>query len=210
MTDQTIETASQFRQKLEQRKGSRAQVELDLKRTEKELEELRLQSIYCEEAQITIQNVAQLTQKELEYHLSELGTLALASVFDDPFKLDFDFVLRRGRTEADISFSKGKYKIPPLSLGCGGEVDLTAFALRPSMWSLAPRRTSSVLFLDEPLKWLKGGNLPVLGAKVIKEVSESDLHLQIIMVSHITEQIEYADRRINFYMRDGISQIRIN
>ena len=194
-----MKTPQEFRREFERQRGRKDQVSADLAKSDANCVELRLQSIYCEEAQTIIQNVAQLTQSKLEYHVSELGTLALASVFNDPFRLKVDFVLRRNRTEADIWFvSAAGHKVPPYSLGCGGEIDMASFALRPSIWSLSPVRTASVLFLDEPLKWLKGENLPELGAAVIKEVSVK-LGLQMILISHIPEQVEHADRKI--YMK---------
>ena len=199
-----MKTPQDFRRELERQKGRRDQIVASIKKADEEYIDLHLQEIYCEEAQTIIQNVAQLTQSKLEYHVSELGTLALASVFNDPFKLRVDFVLRRNRTEADIWFvSTNGHKVPPYTLGCGGEIDMASFALRPSIWSLSPQRTASVLFLDEPLKWLKGENLPELGAAVIKEVS-SKLGLQMIMVSHIPEQVEHADRKIHFHLEEEI------
>ncbi|NIU00181.1 MAG: hypothetical protein GWN01_04340, partial [Nitrosopumilaceae archaeon] len=47
--------------------------------------------------------------------------------------------------------------------------------------------------MDEPLKWLKGGDLPIKGSHMIKEISKK-LGIQIIMISHSPELIEGADR----------------
>lgn len=199
----------QLRQELERRKGQRDQIQQDIVRSEESVRKLILQARYCEEAQVIIQNIAQLTQSELEYHISELCTLALAAVFEDPYKLEVEFVQRRGRTETDLWFVRGDSKIDPMSASGGGAVDVASFALRVSLWSLARPRTRNVLILDEPLSWLKGGDLPEKGMLMIKEISER-LGLQVIMISHIPEQVQGSDLRINVSMQQGVSHVTVN
>lgn len=199
-------TTQQLRQELERRKGQRDRIQQDLERTEEVVRKLILQARYCEEAQTIIQNVAQLTQAELEYHVSELVTLAMAAVFEDPYSLEVEFVQRRGRTETDLWFVRNDSKIDPLSASGGGAVDVASFALRVALWSLAPVRTRNVLILDEPLHFLKGEVLPEKGSTMIKEISEK-IGLQIIMVSHIPDQIEGADRVFNVSMSSGVSKV---
>lgn len=202
-------TVQQYRQALERQKGRREQLAEDLRKAKESMDSLVLFARDCEEAQSVIQNVAQLTQGELEYHVAELVTLAMAAVFENPYALGVEFVLRRGRTECDLFFTRGGKQVDPLSASGGGAVDVAAFALRVSLWSLGLPRTRSVLILDEPLKWLKGGVLPEKGARMIKEISER-LNLQIIMVSHIPDQIEGADRRIEVTLREDVSHVRIS
>jgi hypothetical protein len=194
-----------------------------------------------EEAQRVIQTVAQMTQKELEFHISSLVSLALAAVFDDPYEFIVEFVQRRGRTECDLWFvrspqgngtvekgngpggavekgngpggavEKGngdKVKIDPMTASGGGAVEVASFALRVALWSMATPRTRNVLLLDEPLKFLKGDILPERGSRMIQLLSER-LNLQIIMVSHIADQIEGADRRIEVKLKDGRSRVKI-
>lgn len=196
-----------YRKIIERQKGKRDQIEALARAAEIREKELARQVFYCEQAQSIIQNIAQLTQQELEYHVSELATLALAAVFDDPYELSVEFIQRRNRTECDISFTRGGRKIDPLSASGGGAVDVASFALRVALWSLAPNRTRNILMLDEPLKWLKGGELPEKGAKMIAEIS-SRLQLQIIMVSHIPDQIESSDLVHEVLIREGISKVR--
>lgn len=200
-------TVREMRQKVEQYKGRRSQVEKDCEHGERVQQQLYLQSVYCEEAQTIIQTVAQETQEQLQYHVSELVTLAMAGVFDDPYEFEIEFVQRRGRTEADLWFVRGGQKIHPMSASGGGAVDVASFALRVSLWSLAPVRTRNVLVLDEPLHFLKGEVLPEKGSAMIKEISEK-MGLQVIMISHIPDQIEGADRVFNVSMSGGVSKVR--
>jgi hypothetical protein len=166
-------------------------------------------SIYCEEAQTIIINVASVTQQELEYHIGELVTLALASVWDDPYQFGVEFVQRRNRTECDMFFIRNGKRIDPLTASGGGAVDVASFALRMSLWSLANPRTRNTVIEDEPLKWLKGLDLPEKGAVMRKEISDK-LGVQLISISHIPDQIDGADQRIEVKLRNGVSQVSIN
>ena len=195
-----------IRRILEQRKGMQTQLNINRKVQRKKIKELMQRAKACEEAQMIIQTVAQLTQQQLEYHVAELVTLAMAAVFDNPYSLSVDFVQRRGRTETDLQFVRDDQSIDPLTASGGGAVDVASFALRVALWSLAVSRTSATLVLDEPLKWLKGGSLPTKGALMIKEISER-LGIQIIMISHIPDQIEGADSIINVEIKNGMSEV---
>lgn len=164
--------------------------------------------VSLDEAQIIIQQAAQLTQQQLEYHISELVTLALESVFDDPYKLRVVFETKRGKTEAHVYFEdRNGNAVEPLDASGGGAVDVASFALQVSLWSLGNPKTSPVLILDEPLKWLKGGSMPDKGAALLKEIS-SRLGIQIIMVSHSDELIESSDNLVRVQMKNRVSSIK--
>lgn len=183
----------EYRQILERRKGQRDQVLHELERSEQDLKLLNRQALYCEEAQLIIQTVAELTQNQLVFHVTEIVTLALASVFQNPYEFGIEFVQRRGRTECDLFFMRNGKQVDPMDASGGGAVDVAAFALQIALWSLGRPRYRNTLILDEPLKFLKGEDLPEKGALMIKEISER-LGIQVIMVSHIPDQIEGSDR----------------
>jgi ABC-type transporter Mla maintaining outer membrane lipid asymmetry ATPase subunit MlaF len=182
-----------FSKLLEQRKGQLIQIEDTLDDLHERIMTLQVDQKNCEQAQAIIQKVAMLTQEELKYHVSELVTLALAAVFDDPYEFVVDFQQRRNQTECDLCFQRDGEQVSPAIASGGGAVDVACFALRVALWSLKTHRTRPVLILDEPLKWLKGDDLPEKGARMIKEIS-ARLGIQIIMISHIPDQIEHADR----------------
>lgn len=196
-----------IRRVLEQRKGKASQLKADRGAQRKRIRVFRERAGACEEAQLIIQTVAQLTQKQLEYHVAELVTLAMAAVFENPYSLSVEFTQKRGRTEAILLFARDEQSIDPLTASGGGAVDVASFALRVALWSLAVSRTRATLVLDEPLKWLKGGSLPTKGALMIKEIS-AKLGIQIIMISHIPDQIGGADSIINVEIKNGVSEAR--
>jgi hypothetical protein len=199
-----------FRNSLEQKKGEMAIVKKTLDQSESRVKELESEVDFSEQAQAIIQAVARETQKQLEYRVGELVSLAQASVFDDPWQLKLGFVLRRGRTECDLGWQKsdGRETSDIRYGGAGGEGDVAALGLQFAMWSLQRPRTRSVMLLDEPLKFLKGGDLPERGALMIKEISKG-LNLQVLMISHIPDQIEGADRVFEFSQKNGVSKVEV-
>lgn len=200
---------NKYRQKLEQLKGQQQQLkELHEKATE-DLEEKQDEIKYCEQAQAIIQKVAQLTQNGLKYHLSELVTLALSAVFDDPYEFNAEFVQKRNQTECELTFMREGERINPLMASGGGAVDVASFALRVALHSLNKPATRRILLLDEPMTSLKGGDLPEKGAQMIKQIADK-LNLQILYVTHIYEQIESADRVFAVKLKKGVSHVSIN
>ena len=172
---------SYLRQKLERKKGQQAQLHKDLKIAQTEEETLNIAIADSEQAQAIIQTVAQKTQGELEYRLSEIVSLALAAVFEDPYKLKVNFVIQRGKTECILLFERDKMLLDPLFSSGIGAVDITAFGLRIAIWSLTQPKTRNVLILDEPFKHLKGLEENKKVIQMIKTLSKK-LNLQIIMV----------------------------
>ena len=161
-------------------------------------------------ARTILQIVAEQTQHELSFRIAEPVTIAIASVLKDPYQFLVDFTPRRGQTECDLRYLKTSIKnarpIRPETASGGGATDIGAFALQFSILPLTGRRRIGIL--DEPLKWLKGGNYPELGALMIKKISEG-MKTQIIMISHITDQIKGADKVIEFTNVDGVTQTKV-
>ena len=196
----------QMRTHVDRRKGKRDQVEQYLEDAVTQLMHRRELVTTIGEAQAIVQTIAQATQKELEYHVSEIVSLALDAVFPDPYRLGVAFELRRGRSEADLTFGRGGDEpIHPMTAAGGGAVDVAAFALRVSLWSLAPRKTRPTLVLDEPFRFLSRDLQPRAG-KMLKEISEK-LGLQMIIVSHETDLIENANKVFEVKLKKGRSTV---
>lgn len=199
-------TLQQIRYKLEGLKGQRQQLAADIESGTKQCGQTKQEVEYAEEARAIIQAVAQATQKELEYHISEIVTLALSAVFDNPYKMVLEFVQRRNRTEADILFERDGERVRPIDATGGGAVDVAAVALRVAMWSLRRPRTRNTLILDEPLRFLSRDLMP-RAAAMFSEISRK-LGLQIIMVSHSPELIDGADRYFEVGMHRRVSRVK--
>lgn len=199
-------TIKGFRAFLNEETGRQTHLQKSIDRNETRLQRLEKDLEDSKKAQEVINIVAKATQEELQYHLSDLVSLAMSGIFPDPYGLKVEFTPRRGKVEADMNFEKNGNLVDPLSATGGGTVDVGGLSLRFSCWAIGSPRTRPVLILDEPLKWLKGNDLPMKGSQMIQEISKK-LGLQIIMVSHDPELIEGADKIISVSIKNGVSRI---
>lgn len=185
--------SNKYRTYLERQKGQQQAIQQTIDKYRKDLEKVNNSIKETQEAQYIVQEVAKLTQDELKYHITELVTLALASVLNDPYEFEIEFTQRRNQTECDLYFARNGARIKPLeATGCGA-VEVASFALRLVLWLISVDRTRPIFILDEPLKWLKGEEYPEKGMQMIKALSDK-LNVQIIMITHVDEQIAGADR----------------
>ncbi len=199
----TISKIQSFRRLFEQKTGEKNQIEKTLHATKKEVKELKRDLRRHEQAQEVIRQVALKTQQQLQFHISDIATMALEAVFENPYELTVEFVQRRNKTECDLYFVREGEKIDPLSASGGGAVDVASFALRVASWSMETPRSRNTLILDEPFRYLSSNLLPK-ASEMLKEVSDK-LDLQIIMVTHADELIESADKVFNVAKKKGMS-----
>ncbi len=176
-------------------KARKLKAQKEIKQNDLELTRIKFKACQaeldnCYQARAIVQAVAAETQAKIEYKISSLVSLALSSVFPDPYEFKLKFVQRRNRTECDLLFVKNNEEVEPLSAAGGGAVDVAGFALRIAIWSL--RKTRAVFVLDEPFKFLSV-DLQSKCSAMMKELSER-LGIQIILVSHLPNLIESADK----------------
>ena len=153
------------------------------KLVEYELDLLKVRALF--------QQAAEMTQKQLEFHISGLVSTALAAIWDNPYEFLIEFIQRRGKTEADLWLVRNGSKIKPIDASGGGVVDVVSLALRMAFWSLT-KETRPLLILDEPFRNLSD-NLQNKAADMLKMLSEK-LGLQVLMISHIQKLVDCADK----------------
>lgn len=158
-----------------------------------------------QKARSVVQTVAEETQRQIEYHISSLVTIAIQAVYpDNPYEFKLRFVLRRNKTEADLVFIKGENETDDiLNAGGGGPADVAAFALRIATWSL--KKTRNVFILDEPFRCISQDKQEKC-SEMLKEISDK-LQLQFIIISHLPELVGSADKVIEIKNIDGVSMI---
>ena len=156
-------------------------------------------------ARIIVQTVAEQTQKKLEFHISNLVSMALSSVFPDPYVFELRYTQRRNKIEADLIFSKnGKETDDILNTGGGGVADIASLALRISLWSI--KKTHPVLILDESTKFLHSPIYQEKASELLKEVCDK-MGLQIIMISDQPNILKFANNTIKVKNINGKSII---
>ena len=195
-----------IREKLERIKAVRESI---LERIEKLAESLKKEKTYLGKASnvlLILQDVAQRTQQQFEYRISELVSLALSAVFENPYELKLSYELKRNKTEASLKFFRNEKLVDPLNSSGYGAVDIAGFGLRCALMSLSQKELDKVLILDEPFKNLSKEYIPK-AALMIKEISEK-LGLQIIMVTHTPEFAEAADKIFKVSIKNKVSEIQ--
>lgn len=196
---------NELRMSLERRKGQQEQIERSIERLS--IDENKKSLRVHEKAKGVIQQVGLKTQQQLSYNISEITSMALDAVLDDPYELELEFVERRNKTECDIYFVRDGIRIDPF-LGGGGAIDIAAFALRIASWSMQTPRSRGVLVLDEPFKHLKGEQANRKVLEMVKEIS-SKLGIQIIMVSdeRVSREatIEATDKLFETSIKRGVT-----
>ena len=183
---------SQLNNRLEQLKGRQKEKQSALSGYKTRAGFAKKEKIRWERARELLKELGLKTQQQLQFHVSNLTTMAMEAVFSDPYQVQIEFVPRRNKTECDISFVRnGNSRDPMESVGLGAS-DIGGFALRVAAWCIQKQKTRPVLLLDEPFKHLSF-NFHNDASALLKEVSDR-LNLQIIMVSHSEEMASFSDK----------------
>ncbi len=191
---------TQIRRRLEQEKGSFSMLRKKLHVYNDEISELEKKKQDIELARVLIREVGFKTQEQLQYHISDITSLALSAVFEDPYELKVSFVQRRDKMECDLTFTRAGVELDPLNSSGYGAVDVASLALRVASWSMQRPRRRNTIILDEPLKYLSE-DMQVFAGKMIKELSDK-LSIQFIIVTHEPLLADFADR--TFLVRQHI------
>lgn len=197
-----------YRNLLERQKGKKIQIEQDINTLKDTVRRSKRNLIRHEKAREIIREVGMQTQQQLQFHISDITSLALEAVFPDPYKLIVEFVQRRNKTECDLYFERDGEKVDPLTASGGGAVDVAAFALRIASWSMQQPRSRNVIILDEPLRFLST-DLQEQASIMIKEISEK-LGIQFIIVTHEDTLTSYADKVFRVGIKNGKSKVNSN
>lgn len=208
-----MSTIQEIRSSYERMRGKQDALTEEFTKNKKEIKSLRQLQDAVKEAQDIVAAVASMTQNAFTIHLSELASLGLETVFDEPYKLRVEFDTKRNRSEATVFFepiNNEEGRIDPMEASGGGVVDVAAFALRMSLWTLTGRtkqRSSPVMILDEPFRFVSQ-DLQPRASRLLKEVSKQ-LGIQFIIVTHEQELIQEADRVFYVSKKNGKSKVEI-
>jgi DNA repair exonuclease SbcCD ATPase subunit len=195
-----------LRYKIERLRGAKQETMRQISAMENQITEFEKSLIRHKKAREIVREVGLKTQQQLQFHIGNITTLALESIFNDPYKLTVEFIQRRNKTECDLFFERDGEKVNPLSASGGGAIDVASFALRIASWSMERPRTRNTIILDEPMRFLSV-DLQEKASAMIKELSEK-LRLQFIIVTHEEELASYADKEFRVTINKGVSNIK--
>lgn len=176
-----------------QSKGMKKQIENNLIQNKTTLDNLNNRIKLLEQAQAFLQKVAQDTQSQLKFQIEDIVNLALETCFPNEYEFQLQFNIARGKTDAELVFLSQKTGRPidPMNASGGGVVDLTAFALRIASYALE-QGVDNVIILDEPFRFISR-DLQARAGEILRSLS-TKLGLQILMVTHIGQMIDVADK----------------
>ena len=194
-----------LRNRLEQEKGRKLQLEDSISDLKDRLRDNRRSLIRHEQAREIVREVGLATQQQLQVHISDIVSLALESVFDDPYELVVEFIQRRNKTECDLHFERDGHQMKPLDSSGYGAVDVASLALRIASWSMQAPKKRNVIILDEPLRFLSEDKQE-RASQMIKELSDR-LGIQFIIVTHNATLAGYADKVFRVRMRNKKSVV---
>ena len=188
-------------------KGIDFQIQKDIEGIENKLSDNKNNFNLLIDAQAFLQDVAQKTQSKLKLQIEDIVNLALETCFPNEYEFRIDFNVSRGKTEAELIFLSKLTgnKIDPMNASGGGVVDLTSFALRIACYTLQ-YNINNVIVLDEPFRFISR-DLQDKAGQILKSLSQK-LGLQIIMVTHIPELVNVADKIFEVKKIDGISKVK--
>lgn len=197
-------TLDVYRAKLNQAQGRYAAIKKEVSDYQSKVDADTSKMIALEKALVFVQEVAQLTQAQLTVHIQDVVNTALDTCFPGEYEFKLIFEIKRNKTEARLVFLKNGFEIDPMEASGGGVVDVAAFALRIAAWSLGT--TDNVICLDEPMKFLSRDLQPRAG-EILKEIS-TKLGIQFIMVSHVADIINSADRVFTISLNKNESVVK--
>ena len=194
-----------LRNKIERQKGKRDQLLITIDELGTRIDESTTSLQQHEQAREVVREVGLITQQSLQYHISDITSLALEAVFEDPYELVAEFVQRRNKTECDLYFSREGNRADPEGASGVGAMDVAAFALRVASWSMQTPKRRNVIILDEPFKYLDKARQPQ-ASQMLKEISDR-LGIQFIIVTHESTLAEYADKTFTVGIRNRVSKV---
>ena len=136
-------------------------------------------------------NLAKQIQRKARTHIESIVTMAIQTVYHQPFKFKMVFEEKRKNiTCTPLVVIDDKEYSPKDSMG-GAMLDIIGFALRITLWSMRVPRTRNTFILDEPFRFC--GDLTYRTGLMIKKLSQQ-LNFQVLLVTHDPDLKEICDK----------------
>ena len=203
-------------------RASRRQLDADegearsiIRRHEELMEEIRKLSLDVsvnERATVLLNSIGEEKQYAAQEAIEQLVTRGLQTIFDD--SLSFHILQDVKGKRAEVSFivrstlAGGKIVDTDVMDARGGGLAATVgFLLRLTVMLLkTDTRTENVLVLDETFAHVSDEYLPALGEFLRKIVDKTGV--QILMVTHQSEFVDYADKVYHLHSEDGKTVVK--
>jgi len=192
--------------RLERAKANKKMIEKQIKDSKASLSNKRQYVENLVKARYILSEVARLTQENFQAKVEGLITMAIRSVFDRDFHFKLQLERKRNKLECRPVIIEDEHEYSPEKDMGGGLVDVISFAWRIVLWAMEVPRSRNTIVLDEPMKNM--GDLVSLGGKMLKEISKK-LGIQLIVITHDQELMEFGDTSYLFTYKDGITDVKM-
>jgi DNA repair exonuclease SbcCD ATPase subunit len=192
---------TQYEQEVARKQGEFDLIQRNLASAKKAVGELKVLLDNILEAQRVIQTVAVTTQSSIVFRINDIVNKVIQAGFPE-YSFELKYEVHRNKSEAVMKFYCDGEPIEILS-DAGGVVDLASTGLRFALWSLS--NTANVIILDEALKFVSADLRP-RASEILAEICKT-LGVQVIMVTHLEEIIENADKVIKVSKKGKYSSV---
>jgi hypothetical protein len=179
-----------IKNKLVSAKAQKETIQESILKKGEQLKRLKKELFYCEKAMAIVQKVSLQTQQEFEYRFSEIVSLQLDIVFDNPYFFHIEFVETKRGIETKMFLERdGKKYSRVIGAVGGGVIDVIAFALQAALWKMKVNKSRNTILLDEPFHNLRGKKEQERLWMVLTELSEK-FGLQFIVITPKNFEVE--------------------
>lgn len=132
-------------------------------------------------AQKALQTVAATLQNQAHKQIAKVVTRCIRQCGWD-YEFHIEFSRKRGKTEADMYFSRDGHRVDPRYAAGGGVVDMAALALRLAALILSTPKRRPILVLDEPFRGVNGEEHRRRAARLIETLAR-EMRVQFIIAT---------------------------
>ena len=136
------------------------------------------------QAQEIAQKAAEQIQQQVHQRITSIVNKCLQVIFPDPYEFQIRFTLKRGKTEADLVFTRDGRERKNVG---GGVIDIVAFALRLSSLLLSNDKVAPVEILDQPFGNISKAKGYLERVPDMLVLLAEEFGIQFIQVTHIDE-----------------------
>lgn len=192
---------TQYEQEVARKQGEFDLIQRNLATAKKAVGELKVLLDNILEAQRVIQTVAVTTQSSIVFRINDIVNKVIQAGFPE-YSFELKYEVHRNKSEAVMKFYCDGEPIEPTE-DSGGVLDLATTGLRFALWSLS--KTTDTIILDEALKFVSADLRP-RASEILAEICKT-LGVQVIMVTHLEEIIENADKVIKVSKKGKYSSV---
>lgn len=179
----------------------KSKIENELKQLEKERETI-------DKARLFLLELGELQRKETKEKIESIATEALQYILQEEIYFEIEQEEKREKISTEFYIRTIKDGIEARTLiedvRGDGIFDVVTLVLNIAILILL-KKENTFIVLDEPCKQLSRGYIQRVG-EFLKDISQT-YNIQIIMITHIQELTEFADKKFKVEIVNGVSQV---